>query len=248
MGYLRPVDAPISASWQDHKNRNPPSGEPGVDYACSYGTIIIAAGNGVIADLTYSNGGGTGRFVAIDLDDGKRIRYLHLSDIYCSVGDRVVQGQGIAVSGASGYGNDWHYGPHVHATLFPEQWYDWSNTLDFELYLEDDVDKQDVKDAMFEFYRDVNSFPPGHPDWPFVQQAVWKAPLPAQDENGNPIYDGNGKPVTFDAQGFAASTNAQIGAIRNELYSVSSLNRWVYSAAGLITIVNLILLGILVAN
>jgi len=139
MGYTRPVDAPISASWQSHRNRNPPSSEPGTDYACAYGTPIRAAGTGTVVDRTTSTAGGTGRFITLDMDDGRRVRYLHLSQLFRSVGDRVGEGDHIAASGASGFGSDWGYGAHVHTTLWPGHYYDFPDTIDFELYVGPDA-------------------------------------------------------------------------------------------------------------
>lgn len=141
MAYLRPAGAvPISSSWQDHKDRNPPSGEPGTDYACSYGTGILAADPGVVVDLSTSTAGGTGRYVTVDLDDSRRVRYLHLSQVWVYVGQRVSRGQTIAASGASGFGSDYGYGAHVHTTLFPGHSYDFGNTLDFARYTGEDDD------------------------------------------------------------------------------------------------------------
>lgn len=139
MGYALPCDAPVSASWQSHKDRNPPSSEPGTDYACAYGTPILAAGAGVVVAVNWSNGGGTGRYVSVDLDDGRRVRYLHLDEPWVSVGQRVGRAQGIAASGASGFGSDWGYGAHVHTTLFPGHANDFGATLDFALYAGDDT-------------------------------------------------------------------------------------------------------------
>jgi hypothetical protein len=136
-GYLRPCDAPISASWQDHHDRTPPSSEPGTDYACAYGTPILAAADGTVAALSTSTSGGTGRYLTIDLDDGRRTRDLHLSEIWVGVGSRVTRGQAVAASGASGFGSNWGYGAHVHRTLFPRHANDFSRTLDFEVYVGD---------------------------------------------------------------------------------------------------------------
>jgi murein DD-endopeptidase len=140
MAYLRPVDAPVSSSWADHKYRSPPSSEPGTDYGSAYGTPILAAEAGTVADYSRSNGGGTGRYLTIDLDDGRRVRYLHLSETWLERGARVGRGWHIAQSGASGHGSDWGYGAHVHTTLFPRHAYDFGDTLDFELYVGDDPD------------------------------------------------------------------------------------------------------------
>lgn len=136
MGYLAP-DAPISDSWQGHKNRNPPSAEPGTDYALAYGSPVPAADPGVVVDLKTSNSGGTGRYLTINLDDGRRIRYLHLSEIWLSVGTRVGRGTHIGKSGASGNGNDWYYGPHVHVSLWARPGLAIADTIDFALYVGD---------------------------------------------------------------------------------------------------------------
>jgi hypothetical protein len=71
-----------------------------------------------VTDVNWSNGGGTGRYVTVALDTGETIRYLHLSSIWVEVGWAVDRGQGIAATGASGFGSDWGYDPHVHVTLW----------------------------------------------------------------------------------------------------------------------------------
>lgn len=146
-GYLRPCDAGISSSWADHKNRNPPSGEPGTDYACGYGTQILAAEDGTVVDYSRSTGGGTGRYLTIDLDDGRRVRYLHLSETWLEVGARVGRGWHVATSGASAWGSDWGVGAHVHTTLFPGHSYDFGNTLDFEAHAGSDDEGDDELNA-----------------------------------------------------------------------------------------------------
>lgn len=45
-------------------------------------------------------------------------RYLHLSVIQVGVGQRVFQGQQIAISGASGFGSNNGYGAHLHLALW----------------------------------------------------------------------------------------------------------------------------------
>lgn len=142
MGYLRPVNAPISDDRSEHLARSTPSAEPGTDYACGYGSPILAAAAGTVVDRQTHNGNATGRFVTVDLDDGRRVRYLHLSVVEVKIGDRVSRGQRIALSGASANGNDWGVGPHVHVTLWPSHAYVFNNsrsrsftgTLDFEQF------------------------------------------------------------------------------------------------------------------
>lgn len=137
--YLRPCgDVRISSSWQGHKNRNPPSGEPGTDYAVNVGTAIRAATDGVILDRKDSPSTATGRYIALRGDDGNYLRYLHLLSSAVAVGTRVKRGQVIAYSGASGFGREAGYGPHVHVSLWvggtPTQ-QGYTRSVDFENYV-----------------------------------------------------------------------------------------------------------------
>jgi murein DD-endopeptidase MepM/ murein hydrolase activator NlpD len=52
-----------------------------------------------------------GRVVEYALDDGRHTRTLHMSQVWVGVGQRVSRGQVLGLSGASGYGDDWYYGP-----------------------------------------------------------------------------------------------------------------------------------------
>jgi murein DD-endopeptidase MepM/ murein hydrolase activator NlpD len=130
----------VSCSHACHKNRNPCSTEPGTDYGSAYGSPLYAPGNGKIVDVKNTNSNATGRYITIDLDDGRRTRSLHLSTTgSAAVGQRVSRGQAIsgAKTGASGYGSDWGYGAHVHQTLWSTHAYNFccSCTLDFALYV-----------------------------------------------------------------------------------------------------------------
>lgn len=138
--YLRPCgDVRISSSWQGHKNRNPPSGEPGTDYAVPIGTPVRAAANGVIVDRKDSTSTATGRYLALRADDGNYLRYLHLRSSAVLPGTRVSRGQVIAESGASGFGSETGYGSHLHVSLWiggtPLQ-LGFTNSVDFEQYAE----------------------------------------------------------------------------------------------------------------
>lgn len=133
-GYQRPVDAPVSCSWQCHLDRSPPSSEPGTDYACAYGTPVAAADNGTVTDLQTNPAGATGRYVTVQLHDGRTTRDLHLSSLLVGLGEHVARGQLLGYSGASGHGTDWYYGPHLHRTLWPGKIWE-APTIDFELYV-----------------------------------------------------------------------------------------------------------------
>lgn len=176
MGYLRPVPFTGMSTWTAHRNRGVPSTEPGTDYYCPVGTPLHAAASGVVVDIGTSIQPATGYFITLDLDDGRRIRYLHLSAIYVQRGWRVDRGSVIGLSGATGYGEqDWSWnvaetgGAHVHTTLWRTQRYTFGSdaTLDPEIYMtetpgsssgaggnstpfEEDDMQQDERDALFE--------------------------------------------------------------------------------------------------
>lgn len=123
----------VTASWADHKNRNPPSSEPGTDYGAAYGSPVFAVEAGTVTYVKTSNSQATGRVVEYRLDDGRTTRSLHLAEVWVGVGQRVGRGQTIGLSGASGNGSDWYYGPHVHQTLWPgAAWA--APTIDFHAY------------------------------------------------------------------------------------------------------------------
>lgn len=154
-GYARPVQ-PVDgrmSSWTAHTNRGVPSVEPGTDYYTPVGTPVRAAASGKVVDVGDSIGPATGRYVAIDLDDGRRVRYLHLKRRHVGVGDRVEWGQYIADSGATGYGEeDWSWnvaetgGAHVHMTLWDGHYYRFGRyaTLDPERYMAADQQTPDA--------------------------------------------------------------------------------------------------------
>lgn len=122
-----------------------PSTEPGTDFAGptsgGYGSPLYAPGNGIVVDLKHSNTSATGRYLTIDLDDGRRTRSLHLSEIWVGVGQRVGRGQQVGRSGASANGSDWGVGPHVHQTLWAGHYYAFGKdaTIDFMPYVGPDV-------------------------------------------------------------------------------------------------------------
>lgn len=126
----------VTSSWQDHKDRNPPSTQPGTDYGVNWGSPLYAVGDGKVTGIKTTNAGdGEGRTITILLDDGNReTRSLHLQEVHVSVGERVTRGQKIGKTGASGYGSDYYYGAHVHQTLWPHGAWD-NPTVDFEKYV-----------------------------------------------------------------------------------------------------------------
>jgi len=81
----------------------------GVDIACSYGSPIYAAADGVVSRVQYLNYG-YGYNVIIDHGNGKKTLYAHNSRIDVVVGQVVSQGEIIAREGSTGRST----GPHVH--------------------------------------------------------------------------------------------------------------------------------------
>jgi murein DD-endopeptidase MepM/ murein hydrolase activator NlpD len=108
---------PISNGTSSYGSRiHPVTGERsfhyGTDIGCATGTPVISVADGVVASAG-ENGGTAGTFVTINHDiDGYRwtTKYFHLSAIAVSVGDPVLRGTVIALSGATGRVT----GPHLH--------------------------------------------------------------------------------------------------------------------------------------
>lgn len=89
----------------------------GIDFRASIGTPIKSAEAGVVigtgdTDLTC-RGASYGRWVLIRHDNGLATLYAHLSLIKVSSNQRVLRGELIGYSGATGYAT----GPHLHFTV-----------------------------------------------------------------------------------------------------------------------------------
>lgn len=84
----------------------------GVDWACPVGTTIYASCGGTVIQASYN--GGYGKNVVISHPDGRVTRYAHNSKLLVQVGQKVEQGQPIALSGNTGRST----GPHVHFELY----------------------------------------------------------------------------------------------------------------------------------
>jgi hypothetical protein len=138
MGYYLPAGpVPVSDTWAGHLNRTPPSSEPGTDYASAVGTQLRCAADGTVSDRKTSTSGAMGRYVAVRLDDGRTVRYLHLQSVVVGVGDRVDRGGLLGYTGASANGSEYGVGAHVKTTLWPgEAWA--APTIDFEQYARPD--------------------------------------------------------------------------------------------------------------
>lgn len=81
----------------------------GLDFAANLGVPIFATDAGVIV-YAGRNNFGYGNMVMIDHGDGFQSLYAHLSQIYVSCGQSVIQGQTIGAAGSTGNST----GPHLH--------------------------------------------------------------------------------------------------------------------------------------
>ena len=80
----------------------------GMDFGAPTGTPIFASDGGTIVSAGYK--GAYGLCVDIDHENGRMTRYGHCSRLLVSAGDRVYQGQEIALVGSTGRST----GPHLH--------------------------------------------------------------------------------------------------------------------------------------
>jgi murein DD-endopeptidase MepM/ murein hydrolase activator NlpD len=80
----------------------------GIDIACAIGTKVVASAEGTIVFAGTKKG--YGKTVIVEHRNGYRTLYGHLSKMQVRVGDKVTQGQKIALSGMTGRAT----GPHLH--------------------------------------------------------------------------------------------------------------------------------------
>ncbi|MFP1629687.1 M23 family metallopeptidase [Streptomyces sp. 5K101] len=80
----------------------------GVDFRAAFGTSVVAVGAGTVVEAGW--GGAYGNNIVLRMNDGTYTQYGHLSSISVSVGQRVMPGQQIGLSGSTGNST----GPHLH--------------------------------------------------------------------------------------------------------------------------------------
>ena len=90
-----------------------------IDIPVDVGTPVMSIGNGVV-DAVIPNNATAGTYVQINHENGYYSRYLHLSDVGVSPGQRVRMGQRIGLSGGEpgAYGSGRSTGPHVHLDVW----------------------------------------------------------------------------------------------------------------------------------
>lgn len=84
----------------------------GMDIAVPSGTPVTASDGGVVTRV--ASDGSRGLYVDIKHPDGTYTRYQHLSSFQCEKGQKVSQGQPIALSGNTGNST----GPHLHFAVY----------------------------------------------------------------------------------------------------------------------------------
>ena len=113
---VHPVNAPISTKYGQVTDSNGVAlwgGNPhkAIDYKVPVGTPVQAAASGTVKQVGSGSGDRSyGIYIEIDHGNGYSTLYAHLSSVQVSVGQAVVQGQVIGLSGETGYAT----GPHLH--------------------------------------------------------------------------------------------------------------------------------------
>jgi hypothetical protein len=98
--FVRPVAGAVSQFLQGRHT--------GIDIAAPFGSIIVAADDGIVDAAGWVQVGG--RRVCVQHAEGFESCYYHTSAALVSIGDRVARGQPIALVGMTGATS----GPHVH--------------------------------------------------------------------------------------------------------------------------------------
>jgi len=112
---VSPSGRPVKTGWLSSyfgRRTDPMNGKTayhrGVDFAGKRGTEVIAVGDGVV--IYSGDRFGFGNFVEIKHGNGYITRYAHNEMNLVAVGDKVSQGETIALLGSTGRST----GPHVH--------------------------------------------------------------------------------------------------------------------------------------
>jgi murein DD-endopeptidase MepM/ murein hydrolase activator NlpD len=103
------------------------SNHKGVDIGATYGEGIYCAKDGVVTFAGWGNSGGY--YIMVDHGNGVTTMYLHNSKLLVKTGDKVKQGQKIALAGSTGVST----GTHCHISVFlngvyqnPHDYFDFS--------------------------------------------------------------------------------------------------------------------------
>lgn len=114
--YIWPTTGVITSGFGRRSISVGSSNHKGLDIGTPTGTPVRAADGGEVIYAQDSGKSGYGLLVKLLHDNGAVTYYAHLSEIKVSVGDRVAQGDLIALSGATGNVT----GPHLHFEIRPD--------------------------------------------------------------------------------------------------------------------------------
>jgi murein DD-endopeptidase MepM/ murein hydrolase activator NlpD len=98
----------VSTGYQASSSLWSSGSHTGIDFHAATGTTVHAVGSGTVEATGW--GGAYGNQIVIRMADGTYTQYGHLSSIGVTVGQKVVPGQQIGLSGATGNVT----GPHLH--------------------------------------------------------------------------------------------------------------------------------------
>jgi hypothetical protein len=87
-----------------------PKGHTGIDIALPEGSPLYSVGNGIVEKVVDYGDVNSGKTVILQLNNGDRIVYGHLSEPNVHPGDIVIPGELVAFSGNTGRST----GPHLH--------------------------------------------------------------------------------------------------------------------------------------
>ena len=113
--YIKPINGGRLTSkfgYRDINLAGATKNHQAVDWAIPKGTTVMASSGGTVVRAGWV--GSYGYVIYIDHPDGRQTRYAHLSKILVTVGQKVKQGEKIALSGNTGVSS----GPHIHFEMW----------------------------------------------------------------------------------------------------------------------------------
>lgn len=106
--WVKPVDSYISTAYGASSSLWSSGQHTGADFHAATGTTVRSVGSGTVVKAGWD--GSYGNDVIVRMSDGMYVLYGHLSSVGVSVGQALVPGQTVGLSGATGNVT----GPHLH--------------------------------------------------------------------------------------------------------------------------------------
>ncbi len=114
--WITPVDGVITSSCGAREN--PILGKMefhnGLDIAVAENTEAVAVKSGVVTEVRTSET--LGNVLKYETEEGFTIMYAHLNSVLVKVGEKIKQGQAVAMTGNTGLST----GPHIHYSIWRE--------------------------------------------------------------------------------------------------------------------------------